>query len=1300
MEAKVTIDNIYSLIRKDDDSAKSLIDCLFIQNWFNSIFEFDPITNKPLPSTNDYLFSKINSIETTGSTFWWNDRIENLVHFTELAVFNLFDMLHNKIMSEHIITHSNRVRETDSTSIRWLSKKPGRTVRQKIADSGKLMGVFHIASIDTTENRLLKAFLIRMDNILYEKEQLAHHLNFSIPEDTSNFIIQVHRWLKSEDASYIGTWNNSYPNNTLLNDKNYRKIWNAWCSLQQIDDFLEEDLTKIEKLKCIYYFWNKIADYSIHPNYRLLQAPVFRNEDTLDIKSYFTNVSGWYVQNGQRESVFFELKQEAKCISIIKNGYASLEKIPEISYSHKKKGEQLKKYFADCCAFDLTTIKPYFATSDKNKGILDSKLIYQRWQNKELENKKIDVDCSSSKMISINHALNTVTIHDYFNDTFTDDGINPSSAASIFAESLKKQLKGNSYIYLLPDELDDFSKMQIALRHQLNIKFTNISPLPRSIARIFQAYEKEGMKILNKKYFVIDKFDDYWIVTKVIPKKSELLLRKYPNSNGIIFEHFPSTVLYKDEVDSNKLFTFKDTKLLHEDFTMDKEHIVQITGTLNFSEMDKKLADFRRNQTEEFEFISVTPNDNLTLGAIAYYNFQKETPDVILWREHLPPLRLETGGEKLILVDEHTDGISPKKGEEKEIPVSARFEMPEGKDFYEFSLYKGDKKEKSKYYAYLANESFPLSKNIACKLKLTFTYGDEQPYKLKFIPDDKNNKASFNYVLAKWETESHQDHRKLPFPDFCKEYTWEDMRHYAGRRSNRGSTSNFIDEWLPSEFEKIKKLPSYERVEISRILSSNKNERGKFENEVEFILDGKNLTRMVPSKKKLTNEDILLISHSEEESVVAEFPKLVAASSSVFSIEHIHSNSTYSAEKKSYETVLFLQGNGKSNYENIYCLISTSKPINGNEVIRCIPEPSQRGGYRAKNPVLENMVYIIESISKSWKEIGDKGPCYISNVYLKVDNYSVFCCLKSNREPKIGERVSVSSFRNQRRNVINKIYLEKEYFGLTFPMLTVWNNGRSIQDGYVNSEFIKNFYEARENALNIFKANYSSLINKEMLFFLCAIHKDTLPEVSEKLIPLLLDNPKIESSRYLSLAIGDCSLEWQRKLLKKVIQNLESEELRENSIRTLASAAWRVNSFINNIDYNSISILLNNIYKESNYLVSQSKSICDAEGRFDGVFKYNLSFVYSCCYEILLALLRLRNTEDIATLDLLSPFSNKLLLDIINNLSTISDMKVLTVKERFTFSGGLKLQQAVEKYTNGDLGENEIRILSIEEDSD
>lgn len=1293
MDKKVVIDNIYSIIRKEETDSNTLIDCLFIQNWFNSIFDFDPITNKPLSSTNDYLFSRINNLETSGSLFWWNDRIENIVRFTEFAVFNLFDMLHNKILSEHIITHSNRVRETDSTSIRWLSKKPGRTVRQKIADSGKLMGVFHIASIDTTENRLLKAFLIRMDSILYEKELLASRLNISIPEDTKNYIIKVHRWLKSEEASYIGTWNNSYPNNTLLNDKNYRKIWNAWCSLQKINALLEEDISNIERLKCIYYFWNKIAAISIQPQYRLLQAPVFRADDSLEINSYFSNIAGWFVQNNQKESVFFELKPESKCISIIKNGYASLEKIPKLSYIHEKKETNTKIYSADCCVFDLTTIKPYFATSDKKNGILESKLIYQTWKDKEYNKKIIDVDCSNSRMISIKNALNTITIHDYFKDDFSANGFNPASAASIFAQSIKKQLKGKSYIYLLPDELDDFSKMQIALRHQLNSNFSNISPLPRSIARVFLTYEKEGVRILQKKYLVVDKYDDFWIITKVIPQESKLLKEKYPDSNGIILEHYPSTVIYRDYGENDRLFTLKDTKLLHDNFTVDENHVLHISGTFNFSEMDQKLNDFIQKQAEDFECLSVTPNDNLTLGAISYYNLQKETPDVILWREHLPPLRLETGGQKLILVDETTEGISPKRGEEKEVPVQAKFEMPAGKDFYEFALYKGEKNEKSKYYAYLVNENFPLPKSITCKLNLTFTYGDEQPYKLKFIPDN-NTKAFFNYVLVKWETESHQDRRKLPFPDFCKEYTWDDMRHYAGRKSNRSDTSNFIDEWLPSEFDKIINLGTF--YEIKRIIRTYPNTNPHFINTDVQLIDPSTMEIIdttITSNRELRSDDKIVCNSI---SVNADRPYL-AEEMKVLRIKNVFRQPEISKRLPGfYETTVSL------NYDTgAYCkfLSETTLISPGDEVVTRIQQTSK--GYNAFNTYLlseygRGMSFKVKEIKGS--SYDPHKETYLTTVYLDPNesntNKAPLAKVTSDRELQIGDIIICSSV------IVKKNFklLEKAdnqfYKSLRMPVITVWNNARSVEDEYVPKRFKEKFYQAREMAFKLaIEPEADKKLKDEMLFFLCAVHKDSHPEIGKALIPLLL-KPEFypNYTRHLSYVIGDCSLPWQEDVINQVIEYLSNEDLKSSSLKILASSLWRTRNCVYKLSEDAADKIIIAVQTESKRILFALR-----KNRYN---EYEDSVLYTCCLEALLAVLRLRDSDDKTLLEKLSPAYNDLLRLCNENFIEISKTGLLNVKERFTFSGGLKLQKAVEKYTNGDLGENEIRILSIEEDSD
>lgn len=58
-----------------------------------------------------------------------------------------------------------------------------------------------------------------------------------------------------------------------------------------------------------------------------------------------------------------------------------------------------------------------------------------------------------------------------------------------------------------------------------------------------------------------------------------------------------------------------------------------------------------------------------------------------------------------------------------------------------------------------------------CNLKLTYTYGDEYPYKLRFIPISKENK-SFNYLDAKWGKKQDSNAGRavaIPaFPDRCK----------------------------------------------------------------------------------------------------------------------------------------------------------------------------------------------------------------------------------------------------------------------------------------------------------------------------------------------------------------------------------------------------------------------------------------------------------------------------------------------------------------------------------------------------
>jgi hypothetical protein len=190
---------------------------------FSSVMEFDPVTDDPLPVTVDDVLYGLSSVNAEKCD-WQNDRLQHVVCFVSTAVRNLIDLLHEKNIREHRITRPEQVREVDSRSMMWLAKKPGFTVNQKIASEQRMMGVYHTTSLDTAENRLFKVFMQNLEDVLLEKENACYKCGLSISEDFERFVSMVHQWLKSDEALLIGKWNNTPPNNTLLNDKNYRKI--------------------------------------------------------------------------------------------------------------------------------------------------------------------------------------------------------------------------------------------------------------------------------------------------------------------------------------------------------------------------------------------------------------------------------------------------------------------------------------------------------------------------------------------------------------------------------------------------------------------------------------------------------------------------------------------------------------------------------------------------------------------------------------------------------------------------------------------------------------------------------------------------------------------------------------------------------------------------------------------------------------------------------------------------------------------------------------------------------------------
>lgn len=140
------------------------------------------------------------------------------------------------------------------------------------------------SSVDTSENRLMRAFLFRLEHILTERQGA---LSAAKEETCEDILVSLQRWLRTDDAAEIGAWGNLPPNNTLLQDKRYRKIWDGWLWLQASDVQITEDSKRLNKDLLTVIYWNTLSQLYASGGFRTVQQPVGFDYDNFSIVPEF-----------------------------------------------------------------------------------------------------------------------------------------------------------------------------------------------------------------------------------------------------------------------------------------------------------------------------------------------------------------------------------------------------------------------------------------------------------------------------------------------------------------------------------------------------------------------------------------------------------------------------------------------------------------------------------------------------------------------------------------------------------------------------------------------------------------------------------------------------------------------------------------------------------------------------------------------------------------------------------------------------------------------------------------------------
>lgn len=160
------------------------------------------------------------------------DDLQRAVEFLAPAVGSILAQPNTRLARTHQHVRWERLDELDARSLAWMSRLPGRTMREKSASTSRALGVVRAQTHDVAENRLLLRLARdlqpwlerRIDAVPWEdskpldrirRDQLVgfHHL---LRVDAPRTLMNVAPAVRPE------------PNNALLGQGRYGRIWRGW----------------------------------------------------------------------------------------------------------------------------------------------------------------------------------------------------------------------------------------------------------------------------------------------------------------------------------------------------------------------------------------------------------------------------------------------------------------------------------------------------------------------------------------------------------------------------------------------------------------------------------------------------------------------------------------------------------------------------------------------------------------------------------------------------------------------------------------------------------------------------------------------------------------------------------------------------------------------------------------------------------------------------------------------------------------------------------------------------------------
>ena len=740
----ITLQTVYADLRNKKGDHEVATVLLRQTDWFSFVAEFDPKSGEALTQSLSHVLAKVARYTSPATGGPFRDRLWRIAEHSRPSVVRLFQTLNESPRREQALLPIHALRELDASSFIKLSNRPGRNIREKLAGKPYLQASRRFQSINLPENRLLKEFATRLTELLELRLDC-------LGEKDDDLLSRAQSWLRSDEVRAIARWENLPPNNTLLAHRDYRRVWDAWRWLQTLDHDIARDLSQLEARTKTMRLWTEYARAWADGDTLFAEMPILFNYENFVVRPWVPALA------------FRKSPRKLSRTSTVKT---NLEPV----------------------CVDLSVLRPSYATETKSEQALCETYFWQHWENRA---EPVDIELFNSDAACIHPDATSISVEDlFFSEEKTTEYF--ERAARVFASRLRSIFKSDTLIWLVPDSLSDFD-LEVT-RRNLNARFPDAKPLPRSVAAAFMQVDYSKINNDGFPIAVVDSVGGKTCVTTLLARFDPTLNARLPETRGFYWERCPPVVISSVARESTEgkgydLVTVDEQGKWRDAFQPRRSKFVDPSWLKG----DSRIGEFA---------FCINLTESPVVGGIRLHSLQQRAGDIPLWRDQISELSIKVirdgRYQRFHLVSRGTT-VRPIRGMAVSIPVDEAFTLPAGRPFYQFPLFQGENADELGFSARLDSPAFPLKEHALCKLNLAFEYGADEPYILIFTPIDK----SFAPVRATWRRSREVIITDAPSPDYPTPMSWANLQNWIDAQGKQIDLLGWLIESLSRLHELI-----------------------------------------------------------------------------------------------------------------------------------------------------------------------------------------------------------------------------------------------------------------------------------------------------------------------------------------------------------------------------------------------------------------------------------------------------------------------------------------------------------------